>query len=524
MRNLRRQITVFLLVLLLIVLSVEGVWGQTLTEEDIFLSKHGVFYQIFVRSFADGDGDGLGDLQGITENLDYLADLGVSGIWLTPIHPSPTYHKYDVTDYYGIDSDIGTLEDFRELIDEAHSRGIRVIIDLVLHHTSTHHPWFVAAGSDPHSPYRDYYIWADADTNLSAPGPWAQRVWHSHATGHYYGLFWDGMPDLNYDNPQVRAEAKAIAEFWLDLGVDGFRLDAAMHMYNHAEDDHSVEWWVEFRDHLIQVKPDVYLIAEVWDKSAVVAPFYAGFDSCFNFDLANLILLSARSGSDFGLARVSERFINLYREHSQWVIDAPFLTNHDQDRVMSVLSDIEQAKIAASVYLTLPGNPFIYYGEEIGMQGSGPDENKREPFKWYPVSGPGQTTWRASSYNSGSWQPSVAEQDEDPNSILNHYRRLVHLREGNLPLRAGSIIPLDTGNKQVLGFLRQWKEEEVLVLHNLNPNWQEMELQLELTGDSEILYSDGEVEWGSLEGEKAVLKLSPRSSLIISLKQGETRH
>lgn len=516
MRSYRRRLTVFLLVFALIVLSFGAVLGQELTEEDIFLAKHGVFYQIFVRSFADGNGDGLGDLRGIIERLDYLVELGISGIWLTPIHPSPTYHKYDVLDYYGIDPEIGTLEDFSELIDAAHSRGIRVIMDLVLHHTSALHPWFLAACSDPHSMYRDYYIWADADTNLNAPGPWAQRVWHPHATGHYYGLFWDGMPDLNYDNPQVRAEAKAIAEFWLGLGVDGFRLDAAMHIYSHAEADRSVEWWTEFRDHLRRIKPDVYLVAEVWDKSAVVAPYYAGFDSCFNFDLANLILVSARSGSDFGLARVSDRFLNLYAEHSPWVIDAPFLTNHDQDRVMSVLNDLGQARIAASVYLTLPGNPFIYYGEEIGMKGSGPDENKREPFKWYPVSGPGQTTWRPSSVNTGSWQPSVQEQDQDPGSLLNHYRNLIHLREGNLSLKAGDITPLDTGNKQILGFVRQWKDEAVLVLLNLNPSWQEIELQLDLLEDCDVLYSDGEVEWGGSE-EKTTLQLSPRSTLIISL-------
>ncbi|HBN95948.1 MAG TPA: alpha-amylase, partial [Firmicutes bacterium] len=210
MRVLRRLATLLLIILLMII-PLEGVFGEPLSEEDIFLGKHGVFYQIFVRAFADGNGDGLGDLRGIIDRMDYLTDLGVSGIWLTPIHPSPTYHKYDVTDYYAIDREIGTLEEFEELITKAHSRGIRVIMDLVLHHTSRLHPWFIAATLDPQSPYRDYYIWADSDTNLSAPGPWAQRVWHPHATGHYYGLFWDGMPDLNYDNPKVREEAKAIA-------------------------------------------------------------------------------------------------------------------------------------------------------------------------------------------------------------------------------------------------------------------------------------------------------------------------
>lgn len=508
---LRKQKTtiVFFIALFLLSISLQNAFAETLGQEDIFVSKHGVYYQIFVRAFADGDGDGLGDLRGIIDRMDYLEDLGVSGIWLTPIHPSPTYHKYDVLDYYAIDPEIGTLEDFRELLATAQSRGIRVIMDLVLHHTSNLHPWFVAATLDPKSPYRDYYIWADSDTNLSAPGPWAQRVWHSAANGHYYGLFWDGMPDLNYDNPLVQEEAKAIAEFWLDLGVDGFRLDAAMHIYAHAEEDRSVEWWVEFREHLAEIKPDVYLVAEVWDKSNVVAPYYAGFDSAFNFDLANLIILSAKSGSDFGLARVTQRFIHRYEEHSPWVIDAPFLTNHDQDRVMSLLNDVEQMKMAASVYLTLPGNPFIYYGEEIGMKGTGPDENKREPFKWYELSGPGQSTWRASSFNTGAWQPSVEEQQDDPHSLWNHYRSLIHLREGNLPLRVGTIVPVDTGNKQVVGFLREWKDERVLVLHNLNAAWQTVELAVDKDSWN-TLYSNGEVDWGVDS-----IGLSPRSSLLI---------
>ncbi|NMB19429.1 MAG: DUF3459 domain-containing protein [Firmicutes bacterium] len=510
MREVVRKAVVLLIALVLLVIPMQELRGKSLTEEETFLSKHGVYYQIFVRAFADGNGDGLGDLRGIIDRLDYLEELGVSGIWLTPIHPSPSYHKYDVTDFYAIDEEIGSLEDFEELVEKAHQRDIRVIMDLVLHHTSNLHPWFIAAGLDSESVYRDYYIWADPDTNLEMPGPWAQRVWHPHADGHYFGLFWEGMPDLNYDNPRVREEAKAIAEFWLERGVDGFRLDAAMHIYAHADTDRSVEWWVELREHLVGIKPDVYLVAEVWDKWTVVAPYYAAFDSCFNFDLANLIILSARGGSDFGLARVAERFTNRYKEYSEWVIDAPFLTNHDQDRLMSVLDDVHQAKMAASVYLTLPGNPFVYYGEEIGMKGSGPDENKREPFKWYELTGPGQSTWRASTFNTGSWQPSLEEQQQDADSIWNHYRNLIHLREGNLPLKVGSIVPIDTGNKQVVGFYREWKDQRVLVLHNLNPAWQEVELSLEDPQSWNVLHSDGEVEWGT-----SAITLSPRSSLVI---------
>ena len=292
-------------------------------------------------------------------------------MWLTPIHPSPTYHKYDVTNYYEVDPEVGTLEDFGELIEKAHSRGIRIIMDLVVNHTSSRHPWFMEGRLNPASPYRDYYIWADSDTDINERGPWGQRVWHPAGNSYYYGLFWDGMPDLNFDNPNVREEVQEIGRFWIEQGVDGFRLDAAMHIFAHDEPERAHAWWAEFRDHMTELKPDIYLVAEVWDNSHVVAPYYGSFDSNFNFDLANLIVLSAKSGLDVGIAKVVQGHHERFAQYSPWFIDAPFLTNHDQDRVMSVLNHEEKAKIAASLYLTLPGNPFIYYGEEIGMKRGG---------------------------------------------------------------------------------------------------------------------------------------------------------
>lgn len=492
------------------------------TSNDIYKSKHGVYYQIFVRAFADGRGDGLGDLRGIIENLDYLNDgnphtkddLGVTGLWLTPIHPSPTYHKYDVTDYYEVDPEIGTLEDFRELVQEAHSRGIRVIMDLVVNHTSSSHPWFAEACLDPNSPYRDYYIWADGDRNINERGPWGQKVWHPAGNDHYYGLFWDGMPDLNYDNPHVRAEIKEIAQFWIEQGVDGFRLDAAMHIFAHDEPERAHVWWNEFRDYVTSLKPDIYLVAEVWDRSNVVAPYYASFDSNFNFHLANLILRSVNSGFDVGIAKVVQGHHEQFAQYSPWFIDAPFLTNHDQDRVMSILNHKETAKMAASLYLTLPGNPFIYYGEEIGMKGVGADENKREPFKWYETTGPGQSEWRSSTFNVGQWQPSVEGQIGDETSLLSHYRNLIQLRESNDVLKYGKIVPLETENRCVVGFIREWEGQQVWVFHNLADSKQMVEIRAQTQKPLRTLYSDGIHAWthmkGLLKGE-----LAPQSSLIL---------
>ncbi len=354
-------------------------------------SKYGIYYEIFVRSFADSDGDGIGDLRGLMGALDYLndgnddtdTDLGVNGIYLMPVNVSPSYHKYDVTDYYDIDPEYGTLEDFEHFLGEAHKRGIRVIMDLVINHTSKGHPWFRESSSSEGSPYRDYYNWAD-DTmegyNVKAVLPSGSRLWHSLNESHYYGYFWDGMPDLNYDNPQVRKEVRDIAHFWLNKGVDGFRLDAAMHIYGIYEKPvgtklplKNIEWWSEFRRSAEEVKEDVYLVGEVWDKAYAAAPYYEGFDSLFNFDLGEGIITSLHTGS---AAAVSSKGFSqwlydkyeTYRSKKPDFIDAPFLTNHDQDRIMDRLrGNVEKAKLAANIYMTLPGNPYIYYGEEIGM-------------------------------------------------------------------------------------------------------------------------------------------------------------
>lgn len=240
-------------------------------EDDAASGDANAFHEMFVRAFHDSDGDGIGDLNGITEKLDYIRDMGFSGIWLTPIHPSPSYHGYGVTDYYAVHPDFGTMDDFERLVREAHARDIRIILDLVVNHTSSKHPWFLEASRDPGSPKRDWYVWADEGANTAAAGAIGGRAWHPAPAGHYLGIFWDGMPDLNPDNPEVLEEMLNIARFWLDKGVDGFRLDAAKHLYenfpheagNPAVADKNTAWWRAFRAGLDAVKPDVYLVGEV---------------------------------------------------------------------------------------------------------------------------------------------------------------------------------------------------------------------------------------------------------------------
>ncbi|MDN4593318.1 alpha-amylase family glycosyl hydrolase [Polycladomyces subterraneus] len=242
-------------------------------------------------------------------------DLEVDGLWLMPITKSPSYHKYDVVDYYQVDPQYGTLEDFRRLIREAHKRGIKVIIDLVVNHTSNQHPWFVSASKDKNSPYRDYYIWADAETDIHEKVPWGQPVWHETYPGsgdYYYGLFWSGMPELNYDNPRVREEIIKIGKFWLKQGADGFRLDAAKYIYPDTLEAKNHEWWSQFRREMQKVKPNVYLVGEVWDAKERVAPYYGELDTLFNFDLSDRILQSLQQAQDAGIAALAAETGRMY--------------------------------------------------------------------------------------------------------------------------------------------------------------------------------------------------------------------
>jgi len=519
-----------------------------------------VYYEIFVRAFADSNGDGIGDFRGIVNMLDYLndgdsattGDLGISGIWLMPIHPSPSYHGYDVTDYYAVNPDYGTLEDFQLLVDEAHKRGIKVIIDLVVNHTSTEHPWFQSAAKDPSNEYRDWYVWREDEGSGSSTSATGGQAWHRSSGGQYLGVFWSGMPDLNFSHEPVRQEMISIGRYWLELGVDGFRLDAAKHIFEDLSGDEkkperqeaNLAWWKEFREGLKQVKPDVYLVGEVWESSpARVAPYYQVFDSTFNFAAGELIVSSASREENSNLAFTLERMLGAYDTAAgKRALDAPFLTNHDQNRVMSTLrGHIDQAKMAASVLLTLPGRPFIYYGEEIGMQGVKPDEQIREPMKWaddaeiaalkngdeavVPVEGDSvlsaeqyaaaNTSWRMPRYQANT--PSVLAQDGDPESLLNHYRALIHLRSMLPVLSDGAISQVDLEPAQLMAYERRSDTDRVLVVHNLGAEPIKVEIGAALHDaayERVIAASREGIGWEESGGSK-LLVLPPYSTAIL---------
>jgi glycosidase len=436
------------------------------------------FYEIFVRSFYDGNGDGKGDFKGLIDKLDYLNDgnpnsktsLGITGIWLMPIQPSPTYHGYDVTDYMGINPDYGTMDDFKQFLQEAHKRGIRVIIDFVLNHTSNQHPWFIAS-EDPGSDKRNWYIWSD--TNPGYLGPGNQIVWHpAPSGGFYYGLFSDTMPDLNYRNPAVTQAMENVASFWLkDVGVDGLRLDAAKYLVEDGKVQQNTtethNWYKDFRTFYKGLNAGAMTIGEVADTADTEASYAQGdqLDLVFDFDLASAIISGVNN-------RDSHTIVNAFS------YDLPqfkpgqfgsFLTNHDQDRVMSQMDgNVEKMKAAAAIYLTGPGVPFIYYGEEIGMTGKKPDERIRTPMEWTTGVNAGFTTvapWEA--INTDYQAVNVASEIQDATSLFSWYRSLIQLRNNHPALRIGDYDGITTNNSGVYAALRVSKEETILILINL---------------------------------------------------------
>jgi alpha-amylase len=453
--------------------------GQQGASQSSAWRRGAVCYEVFVRSFYDSDGDGIGDLNGLTQKLDYIndgdpraqRDLGARCIWLMPVTASPSYHGYDATNYYRVNPQYGTNDDFKRLVREAHRRGIRVLIDMVLNHSSNEHPYFKDAALNPASRYRDWFRWSAA--RPESKGPWGQEAWHRSPVRdeYYYGVFWSGMPDLNYDNPAVREEAKKIATFWLqEMGVDGFRLDAIPYLVEEgnrlsgAPGTHA--FLREYAAHVRRVAPDAFTIGEVWDSVGAMLPYYPDqLEAHFSFESSDAIVAAVRTGSAKNLYRSFLRLQDTLPAN-RW---SPFLRNHDQTRTMTELGgDVARARQAVALLLTLPGLPFIYYGEEIGMTGDKPDPRLRTPMHWRRGPAAGFTT-------GAPWEPlqpdsltaNVEAQENDPSSLLNLHRRLIHLRAANPALATGELVPLTTSSDAVAAYLRRDGERVVLVVANL---------------------------------------------------------
>lgn len=457
--------------------------------------NRGVFYQIFVRSFADSTtgplaNDGIGDFQGIIERLDYLndgdpnttTDLGITGLWLMPITASPTYHGYDTTDYYTINPQYGTNDDFKRFMDECRRRGIRVTIDLVLNHCADKHPWFQGA-IEPGSEKHDWFIWRDSKPEWK--GPWNQEVWHpvklaDGRTRYYYGIFSPRMPDVNYRNAAASTAMIDMTRWWLrEMQVDGLRLDAIRHLIEDGQTQENTpathEWLRSFRTAYKAENAEAFTVGEVWASTPEAAAYVGDqLDSTFEFDLAGKMLEAVNMGRATALASQMDRTLRWFPRHSF----STFLANHDQPRTMTQLTggkgnaapDFAKAKLAAGLLLTLPGVPFIYYGEEIGMTGPKPDEKIRTPMQWTNDAARAGFTkgkpWQAPNENTR--QISVQAQDKNETSLLSTYRRFTHMRIASPALSIGEYTPVSTGSESVLAFLRHTKEQTMLVVANVS--------------------------------------------------------
>lgn len=448
------------------------------------------YYEVFLYSYYDSNGDGIGDINGLISKLDYIndgddstdTDLGCNGIWLMPIMTSTTYHKYDVTDYYGIDPEYGTLDDFKNLMTECEKRGIKVIIDLPLNHTSTQNDWFVKAtdylkslkeGEEPNlkdCPYVEYYNFKKKDEAVGS------TYYQVEDTDWYYeAVFWDQMPDLNLSCKSLRREIENIADFWLSLGVGGFRLDAAKEFYSGStEKNISVLKW--FSKYVKSKNKDNYLVAEVWEGSESYTQYYkSGIDSTFDFDFGDSSGIitktangknNASSGKAFGKAVV--KIQKMIKKANKKGIDAPFFTNHDTGRASGfLLYKPENIKMAWAMNLFMSGSAFLYYGEELGMSGSGIDENKRAPMYWSTENTEGMTKGpEAMETVEHRFEPED-KQAEDPFSILNFIKRTIRIRNENPEIARGTVAYMDEiEDEDICAISKTYKKSTIYILYN----------------------------------------------------------
>lgn len=499
--------------------------------------KYRNFYEIFVYSYCDSDGDGIGDIQGLISKLDYLndgddttdTDLGINGIWLMPICKATSYHKYDVEDYMSIDPEFGTLDDFKQLVEECHSRGIKIITDMVINHSSSQNKWFLEAceylegldGKEPSAEECRYFAYYNfvKDADGGKYYPVGDSGWY------YEAQFWSGMPDINLESEIFREDFAEVTQFWFDMGVDGFRLDAVGEYYT-GETTRSVEALTWFVDMVRSQKEDAYLVGEAWNVMDVYEQFYAsGIDSMFNFDysqqsgvIANAVKKTdAVDASVFGrkVEKIEERFSAFNPDY----IDAPFYTNHDTGRSAGYYAgefSPAQTKIAGAMNMFMSGASFIYYGEELGMKGAGIDENKRAPMQW--SSNPdaeGMCAGPAAMEDITMKYGSLEEQQEDPLSIYNYYKQAIRLKNMYPEIARGSVDFIEEmSTEDICVFKKQWEEENIWIIYNISQN--ENIVDVSSLGDSKIkICGSLLMQEGELVLEDGKITMSPYSIVLL---------
>ena len=489
------------------------------------------YYEIYVGSFFDTDNDGIGDLNGVTAKLDYIKDMGFNGIWLMPVTKGTSYHKYDVEDYYDVDPQFGNLDDMKKLVSEAHARGIDIIIDLVVNHSSSSHPWFKAAceylvsHGQPGGPYGEYYNFSQTQKQgyQRVPG----SAWY------YECQFTGTMPDLNLDSPALRSEVESIMRFWLsDVDVDGFRLDAVTSFYTNSTQK-SIEFLSFLNTTAKAIKSDCYIVGEAWlGNNTAVREYYAsGIDSFFCFPLAMGtgrvadVLKDIRSTPGKTLGELMTELDQIYDTG----ILAPFLSNHDTARIASFTgrSQTDKIKMSQGILSLMSGSLFVYYGEEIGMisTSDGADTYKRIAMKWSDKSvyeGWCYTTPQGIPVTKDNYYyPGVETQEADPSSILNYYKASLALRNANPEIARGEIRILDQYYSQS-GYIcimqRTWNGKTVTIAVNLDREWahditlEESLGKLSLSGQ---LCASSSAETVSYDTKSFKLHLQPYSIAVL---------
>lgn len=467
-------------------ISDEEEWNGISHEgENIIDDKYGTTYQVLLYTFCDSDGDGIGDINGLTSKLDYIKDLGFDSIWLLPFNESNTYHKYDVLDYYTIDDDYGTMEDFENLVKECDSRNIDIYMDLVINHTAAKNQWFVQAcdylktlpaGENINiedCPYADYYNFIQSDKT-----PANYHKVSGTADWYYECVFWDQMPDLNLDSEAVKKEIENIASFWIDKGIKGFRLDAALHYFegNHDKSTEALKW---FCDYVYSINPEIYCVAEVWDTYTTMSKFYEShIDSIFDYaygDSSGILCKYVNRNSDGEsgkkLSESTVKLYNIYKDVYEDFVEGVFVDNHDTGRVAGFLGkDENRIKIAAGIQMLSTGHVFVYYGDELGMSGSGKDENYRAPMYWTSDESAEGMTKGAPSYEKQIHEfGALDEQIDVQYSIYNYYKKAIHIRNSYPAIGRGEPVVMDdvaSQNGNLYAISKSYEGENVCVIFN----------------------------------------------------------
>ena len=440
-------------------------------ELNIIDDNYRNWYEIFVYSYYDTDGNGIGDLNGVTAKLDYIKEMGYNGIWLMPINPATSYHKYDVEDYYNIDEDFGTVEDMENLLKEAHARGIKVIMDLVVNHSSVEHPWFKQAvqyirnTGKVGGPYGDYYVF-----KTKSESGYTQV---SGTQFYYESRFWSGMPDLNLDSQAVKDEIKNIMSFWLNKGVDGFRLDAVTSYYT-GDVNKNVEFLSWLNTTAKSIKPSCYIVGEAWiDNDMMIAEYYeSGVDSFFTFTTSQGTGTIASALRDLRVDNgkfYTDLQLKLQDRYQKGIL-APFLGNHDTGRPGSFMVGEDKVKMAGGLLAMLNGSTFVYYGEEIGMiskDSASSDPHKRIAMYWdegvyqgWCYKSPENITITEENY----YYPTVKEQQADENSILNYYKNAMRLRNTFPMIARGTVEGMTGSFSNFVSVIRKTYEGKSIVI------------------------------------------------------------